>query len=97
MIVRDEEKRADLARMVDWLVWAMACYIAVYVLRAAGAAPQLQTLMWKLGNVTVAGFAGYWLDRRLFRKRITADSPPLEQLRRAILVVGAIAGVCLGL
>jgi hypothetical protein len=97
MIERDDEERADLARMVDWLLWAMACYAVMYVLRAFDVAPQWQTLMWKLGNVATAGFAGYWLDRRLFRKRITADSHPLQELRRAILVVGAIAGVCLGL
>jgi hypothetical protein len=90
-------KKTDLARMFDWLAWAAACYLAVLLLRAADLAPQLQTVLWKLGNLTVAAYAGYWIDRRAFRMRIDDTSPPLEQLRRAIVMAAAMLAVALGL
>ena len=55
---------ADKLRMVHWLALAVVFYaLALWVF---GGEPQLQTLCWKLGNLTVAGFMGYWLDRNVF-------------------------------
>lgn len=90
-------KKTDLARMFDWLAWAAVCYLAVMLLRAADLAPQMQTVLWKLGNLTVAAYAGYWIDRRAFRRRIDDTSPPLEQLRRAVVMAAAILAVAMGL
>jgi hypothetical protein len=90
-------KTDDLARMFDWLAWAIACYVAVLLLRFADLAPQVQTVLWKLGNLTVAAYAGYWIDRRAFRMRIDLTSQPLEQLRRAIIMAAAMLAVALGL
>lgn len=89
--------KTDLARMFDWLAWAVACYLAVLLLRYVQVAPQVQTVLWKLGNLTVAAYAGYWIDRRAFRKRIDATSTPIEQLRRAIVMAAAMLAVALGL
>jgi len=47
----------DRLRMVEWLALAIVFYaLALYVF---GGQPQLQTLCWKLGNLTIAGFMGY--------------------------------------
>lgn len=92
-----EQPTADLARMFDWLVWALVCYVLVFALRWLELAPQAQTVLWKLGNLTVAAYAGYWLDRRIFRSRITDTSPPLREIRRAIVVAAAMLTVGLGL
>ncbi len=90
-------KRNDIVRMIDWLAWALACYAAVLVLRGLDVAPQAQTVLWKLGNLTVAAYAGYWIDRRAFRMRIEPGSDGSEQLRRAIIMAAAMIAVALGL
>jgi hypothetical protein len=92
-----EPRKADLGRMFDWLAWAAACYLFVILLRYVDAAPQLQTVLWKLGNLNVAAYAGYWIDRRAFRKRIDAESSPHEHIRRAIVMAAAMVAVALGL
>ncbi|MGP1675941.1 MAG: putative holin [Burkholderiales bacterium] len=85
----------DKFRMIQWL--AIAAVFYALALTVFAAQPQLQTLAWKLGNVTVAGFVGYWIDRRAFRKAITPYSPPLEQIRRAVIMAAAMLSVSLGL
>lgn len=89
-------KGRELARMFDWLVWALLAYLGVTVLHHLGIAPQLQTVLWKLGNLTVAAYAGYWIDRRAFSRIVTLSSGN-EQLRRALIMGCAMLSVGLGL
>ena len=87
---------ADKFRMFQWLALAVVFYaLALYVFASQ---PQLQTLCWKLGNLTAAGFLGYWLDRRAFwYARLDATSAPLLQIRRAIVMAAAMLAVAMGL
>lgn len=86
----------DFTRMAEWLVVAVVLYGGCFGLHTFDAAPQVQTILWKLGNMTVAGHVGYWMDRRAFT-RIEATSTPHEQLRRAIVIGAAMLSVALGL
>lgn len=86
----------DLMRMAEWLVVSGVLYGVCFALRAFDLAPQLQVVLWKLGNMTIAGHVGYWMDRRAFT-RIVADSGVHEQLRRAIVIGAAMLSVALGL
>ena len=88
------DKFADKFRMVQWLAIAAALYaIALWISQ-----PQIQTALWKLGNVTVAAFVGYWIDRRAFWfARLDHNSQPLLHLRRAIIMAAAMLAVALGL
>ena len=80
-------------RMLHWLLLAGIFYaIALSV-----PWPQVQTLCWKLGNVTVAAYVGYFIDRHMSRKPITAGSSDLEYIRRAIGMAAAMLSVALGL
>ena len=48
--------------MADWLLAAIFLAVLVFVL----APHQLPVSLYKLSLVTMAGVAGYWLDRSLF-------------------------------
>ncbi len=86
----------DKFRMAQWLALASMFYALALIV--FGAQPQMQTLCWKLGNLTVAGFVGYWLDRRAFWfARLDAGSDPLLQLRRAVVMAAAMLAVAMGL
>ena len=84
-------------RMFHYLVIAAFLYFIAYCLGINETFRQLSTIAWKLGNATVAAYLGYWLDRHLFRNRITDDSVPLLQIRRAIIVAAVILAVSMGL
>jgi len=86
----------DKFRMAQWLLFAAFFYaMALY---AFGSQPQLQTLAWKLGNLTVAAFTGYWIDRRAFPvARIDQASSDLRHIRRAIIMSAAMLSVAMGL
>jgi len=86
----------DRLRMFHWLLFSLVFYgLALYVFNAQ---PQLQTLCWKLGNLTVAAFTGYWVDRALFwDARVTANSNPLWHIRRAIIMAAAMLSISMGL
>ena len=87
---------SDRFRMIQWL--ALAAIFYLLALLAFGAQPQLQTLCWKLGNLTVAAFVGYWIDRHAFMySRLRVDSPPLLEVRRAIVMAAAMLAVAMGL
>lgn len=88
--------KRDLARMADWLIWAVLAYAICFVLRAHDLEPQVQTVMWKLGNATVAAYAGYWLDRRAFC-RLSDQNDSLDGVRRAIVMAATMLAVGLGL
>ncbi|MFZ6644440.1 hypothetical protein ACO0LO_01880 [Undibacterium sp. TJN25] len=77
-------------RMIEWLLIAALFYALALIMLSAGYGGPLQTLTWKLGHVTMGGFAGYWLDRAAFRDRITLDSHALVMIRRAIVIFGAM-------
>lgn len=86
----------DRFRMAQWLV--MAAILYALALTVFHAQPQLQTLCWKLGNLTVAAFVGYWIDRRAFwYARLDSLSPDLWHLRRAVIMAAAMLAVALGL
>ncbi|HTD05868.1 putative holin [Undibacterium sp.] len=77
-------------RMIQWLLVAALLYALALTMLRAGYGGPLQTLTWKLGHVTMGGFAGYWLDRTAFRDRIVWDTQPLVMIRRAIIMFGAM-------
>lgn len=77
-------------RMIEWLLVAALFYSASLVMLRHGYGGPLQTLTWKLGHVTLGGFAGYWLDRTAFRDRVVCDTPPMVMIRRAIIIFGAM-------
>jgi hypothetical protein len=52
---------------------------------------------WKLGHVTLGGYLGYRIDRAGFQDRITLASPPLLQIRRAIIMFAAMYTLGVGL
>ena len=90
---KQEPVKSDLGRMLPWALLA----ISFYLLAAIVSDPKVQTLLWKYGNVTGAGYLGYWLDRWLSRRRIGAESTETEGLRRAIIVAAAMLAIGLGL
>lgn len=77
-------------RMIEWLLVAALFYGAALAMLHHGISGPAQTLTWKLGHVTLGGFAGYWLDRTAFRDRVVLDTPPLVMIRRAIIMFGAM-------
>ncbi len=86
----------DKFRMVQWLLFAAFFY--ALALLAFGSQPQLQTLCWKLGNVTVAGFVGYKLDIHAFKSVWKGNTgSDLWQIRRAIVMAAAMLAVSTGL
>lgn len=86
----------NLLRMLDWLVWAVVAYLICFILRAYDMEPQVQTVMWKLGNATVAAYVGYWIDRRAF-SRLSDTNDSIDGVRRAIVMAAAMLTVGLGL
>ena len=83
----------DNFRMVQWLLTAVALYVmAVFVPH-----PQIQTVLWKMGHITLAAFIGYWIDRHSFRDRVTDDADNLKQIRRAIIMGSAMLAIALGM
>lgn len=84
-------------RMIEWLLVAALFYGLALVMQSHGYAGPLQTLAWKLGHVTIGGFAGYWLDRTAFRDRVNVHTPPLVMIRRAIIIFGAMYTIGAGM
>jgi hypothetical protein len=89
--------KRNVLRMLHWLIIAALFYFVAYCLSIDEELRQLSTISWKLGNVTVGGYVGYWLDRHLFQTRIDDTSPPLLQIRRAVIVAASIFAVSTGL
>jgi hypothetical protein len=83
-------RKIDRTRMINWLMVAALFYAVAYAMFAAEVSGPFQTLAWKLGHVTLGGFVGYRLDRAAFRDRITPMTPPVVMIRRAIVMVGAM-------
>jgi len=49
-------------RMLDWLLFAIALSVFIFVLSPQ----QLPVSLYKLNLIAIAGVVGYWLDRSLF-------------------------------
>jgi hypothetical protein len=93
-------------RMAQWLALAVLFYMAAFAIsiyrldNPAFAIPTvaIDTVLWKLGNITSAAYVAYWIDRRAFyTKRISGSSPELRDIRRAIIISAAMIAVGLGL
>ena len=92
-----QTQRKDWHRMMKWLLVALMLYTAAFVMLQAGYSGPVQTVVWKLGHVTLGGYAGYWLDRAAFRDRIRWDTPPLVMIRRAVIMAAAMYTLGTGL
>ena len=83
----------DRLRMVQWLVAA----VVLYALAMMVTQPQIQVALWKSGNVTFAAWLGYQIDRQAYPYERCREGSHHCQLRRAIIVVGAMLAIGLGL
>ncbi|MDQ2822441.1 MAG: putative holin [Pseudomonadota bacterium] len=90
-------RKIDKTRMINWLMVAAFFYAVAYAMFSAEVSGPFQTLFWKLGHVTLGGYVGYRLDRAAFRDRITPLTPPLLMIRRAIVMVGAMYVLGMGM
>lgn len=89
---------ADKLRMFHWLLISAAIYTAAIVLADMQLLPQIQVALWKIGHITVAAYAGYWIDRHTFRDcRLNARSDPRLHVRRAIIIGAAMLAVSMGM
>jgi len=92
----DNKLKRNITRMLPWLVIGLLCYFVTYCLAGNEQLRQFSTVSWKLGNVTVSAYVGYWIDRHLFA-RIDETSQPLIHIRRAIIVGAVVLAVAMGL
>ncbi len=89
--------KIDKHRMLNWLMVAALFYGIAYAMFAAEVTGPFQTLAWKLGHVTLGGYVGYRLDRAAFRDRLNPTTPPLIMIRRAIVMVGTMYVIGMGM
>lgn len=98
-----QKAKRDFLRMSHVLLMAFTFYLIASITAGVGMTffPQLQTVCWKLGHITMGAYVGYWIDRHTFQDRFnnTSDvaTPPLLHVRRAIVMVGAMIAVALGM
>jgi hypothetical protein len=84
----------NLTRMLPWALLALLFYTAAL----ATAQPQIQTLLWKVGHITLGANIGYWIDRTAFQDRLNPNTTdPIRAMARAVVVAAAILGLSLGL
>lgn len=85
----------EFGRMAQWLLMAAVFYgLAMFVVTSTH--PQLQTALWKCGNVMLGAFIGYWIDRNALG-RVTLGSTSGRQQSRSIIMGAAVLGLSLGL
>lgn len=84
-------------RMFHWFLISVLLYTAAVVLAHFEQLPQIQTVCWKLGNINIAAYFGYRLDRSIFQDRLSEETVPLCQLRRAAIIGCAMLAVAMGL
>ncbi|MFH1493740.1 MAG: putative holin [Pseudomonadota bacterium] len=91
-----------LPRMSGTAVWTLALCLIVFVI----APQQLAIAAYKLFLITLAGVAGYWIDREIFpyarpdtfiSNHCNDIRLASAMLRRAIIVAAAMIAVGLGL
>jgi len=91
--------KKEFQRMSQWLLIAIIFYAFAIILASKGIdyLPQVQTISWKLGHETIAAFMGYWIDRTAFRSRIVENVPPMQEIRRAIIIAATMLAVAMGM
>jgi hypothetical protein len=95
--------KLEKLRMAHWLLVSALLYGAAMTLAAFKGIdgkpllPQLQIVFWKLGHITMAAHAGYWIDKTTFRDKLLPDSDPARQDRRAKIMAACIIAVALGM
>lgn len=86
----------DISRM--W-VWALMCLVTSTLLWHYYPA-QLSNVLAKLNLLSLAAFAGYWLDRTAFQDRVHRQIGMglyASWLRRAMIIVGTMLATALAL
>lgn len=84
-------------RMIEWLLLAVSFYMGSMLMYRFGVLPEMQGIGRKLGHITVAAYLGYWIDRHLYRDRLTRNTPAILHIRRAVIVAACILAVAMGL
>lgn len=85
-------------RMLDWFLITLLLVGLVYVT----APTQLKVLVFKVAQVSMSGWLGYWFDRGIapYARPDNPDLTPLERmaagLRRAIIIAAAMIAGALG-
>jgi len=75
-----------------------ACCLHIIAILCVGLPwPQISTIFWKLGNLMIAAYAGYLTDKALFRDTLHDKSLPMIMMRRAVVVVGTMIAVSMGM
>ena len=92
-------KQCDLLRMSHFLILAICLYSFAIILASYGMNyfPQLQTVSWKLGHITIGAYLGYWIDRHCTHMHVNENSSQVEHIRRAIIIASVIIGISIGM
>lgn len=89
-------KALDRMRMITWLIFGLALYLASWF--AGNDHPFIQTILYKTGHVTTLAWVGYWISRHAVgRISQTAKTTEGQYLARAIIIAGVIIAGSLGL
>jgi len=99
MFLLNKLLRRENYRMFSFLLLALFFYGIALTLATLDTLllPQVQIVLWKAGHISIGAFLGYWVDKQIFRDIISPQSNPLTHLRRAIVVVGAMIAIALGM
>lgn len=90
--------KSDIMRMFQWLLFSAFCYGMAQTLTAIELWPQIQVVFWKVGHLAIGANLGYWVDRCAFKgNRITVSSPPMDGLRRALIIAAAMLAISGGM
>lgn len=85
----------DRLRMVVWLLFGLAFYVAVLLIDGTRF-PTVQVTLQKLGHVTTFAWVGYWIARQALG-RINIHSSNLDRLARSVIIAGVILAGLTGL
>lgn len=97
MTQKQRERISDSLRMSDWLLSACAWFAINFFAESFGIPATIRDLSWKLGIVSLSGYMGSRLDRRLFGKYDSEASTDGRKLCRAITVGSFLLAVSLAL
>lgn len=85
----------DRLRMVVWLLFGLAFYVAVLLIDGTRF-PTVQVTLQKLGHVTTFAWVGYWIARNALG-RVHSASTSTDRLARAVIIAGVILAGLTGL
>lgn len=91
------EKLSDSLRMSDWLLSAFAWFAVNFFAESLGIPATIRDLSWKLGIVSLSGYMGFRLDRRLFGKYDDVTATEGRKVCRALVVGSFLLAVSLAL